>query len=189
MNYTIVEESINQLQTHGEIPIRFEVQSIFEIEGDDPETATLVEKRLVHPLIKDYDIDAGEGPVRWSKRWNTANWGLLAAYANGKRVGGCVLAFDTCGVHKLEGRDDMVALWDLRIHPDYRGMGIGSLLFEAAIAWTRTRNCKELKIETQNINVPACRFYERQGCRLAEINRYAYENCPDEIELIWRFAL
>lgn len=189
MNCTIVEESIDQLQTHGEIPIWFEVQSIFEIEGDDPETATLIEKRLAHSCIKDYDVAAGEGPIRWSKRWDISNWGLLAAYANDRRVGGCVLAFNTYGVHKLEGRDDMVALWDIRVHPDYRGMGAGSQLFEGAIAWSKERHCHELKVETQNINVPACRFYKKQGCRLTAISRGTYEDSPDEIELIWSLTL
>ena len=189
MNFTIVEESIDQLQTYGEIPIRFEVESTFEIEGDDPKTAQLVEKRRAHPWVKDYDADAGEGPVRWSRRWDITNWGLLVAHANGERVGGCVLAFDTEGVHKLEGRDDMVALWDLRVHPNYRGMGIGSQLFEAASAWAKERCCRELKVETQNINVPACRFYDRQGCCLAAIRRGSYENFPEEIELIWSLAL
>ncbi len=49
--------------------------------------------------------------------------------------------------------------------------------------------CAELKIETQNINVPACRFYARQGCRLSAIVSHAYAEFPDEIQLIWRLAL
>ena len=28
--------------------------------------------------------------------------------------------------------------------------------------------------ETQNTNVPACRFYARQGCRLGATHRFAY---------------
>ena len=46
-----------------------------------------------------------------------------------------------------------------------------------------------MKIETQNINVPACRFYARQGCRLSAIVSHAYAEFPDEIQLIWRLAL
>lgn len=189
MTFRITEESIGQLQKYGEIPIRFEVRSIFEIEGDDLSTTALVEKRVPHPWVKDYDAIAGEGPTRWPKRWDVANWGLLTAYANDKRVGGCVLAFNTNGVNKLEYRDDIVALWDLRICPNYRGMGIGSSLFKAAIEWARVRHCRQLKIETQNTNVPACRFYKQQGCALIEINRCAYENFLDEVELIWSLAL
>lgn len=181
----IVEEPMNRLADYGTIPIRFEVQSIFKVIGDDPATAELQEKPVPTPWIKDYDTMKGEGPTRWAKNWDVSNWGLLTAYIGGQRVGGAVLAFNTTGVNKLEGRDDLTALWDLRVHPNHRRQGIGRKLFAASIQWAKQRHCSELKIETQNINVSACRFYERQGCRLCSINRSAYDQCPEEIELIW----
>ncbi|MCK4414487.1 MAG: GNAT family N-acetyltransferase, partial [Candidatus Eisenbacteria sp.] len=184
-----LEESLARLPEHSKIPIRFEVRSLFDIEGDDPDSAVLVEHTVETPWIKDYDAIKGAGPTRWPKRWDITNWGLLAAYVDGQRVAGCVLAHNTDGVDKLERRDDVVVLWDLRVHPDYRGRGIGRGLFEAAVQWASDRQCRELKLETQNINVPACRFYERQGCRLSSINRSAYEACPEEVELIWSLAL
>ncbi|MEO0373298.1 MAG: GNAT family N-acetyltransferase [Cyanobacteria bacterium P01_A01_bin.17] len=189
MSFTIVEESIDRLKAYGEIPIRFEVKSIFEIEGNDPETATLVEKQLAHPWTNDYDAVAGKSPTSWPNRWDITNWGLLVAYADGKRVGGCVLAFNTRGIHKLEGRDDLTALWDIRVCPNCRGMGVGRQLFEGAITWAKERHCHELKVETQNINVPACCFYKKQDCRLTAIRRGTYEDSPDEIELIWSLTL
>jgi len=85
----------------------------------------------------------------------------------------------------LEGRADLACLWDLRVHPDYRGKGVGHQLYNRAIAWARERQCRQLKVETQNINVPACRFYARQGCELGGINRYAYGAVLDEIQLLW----
>lgn len=186
--YHIVEEPMERLYFYGSVPIRFEVRRIFEVEGDDPATAVLREK-AVTPWIKDYDTIKGEGPTRWLKRWDVSNWGLLAAYIGDLRIGGCVLAHNTDGVNKLEGRDDLVAMWDLRVHPNHRGTGIGHRLFAAAVQWAKQRNCSELKIETQNINVPACRFYQRQGCHLSAINRTAYEELPDEVELIWSLNL
>jgi hypothetical protein len=42
-----------------------------------------------------------------------------------------------------------------------------------------------MKIETQNINVPACRFYAKHGFILGAVNRFAYPELPDEVELIW----
>lgn len=176
------------LRFYGSIPIRFEVRQIFEVEGDDPATAVLHEQ-AVTPWIKDYDAVKGEGPTRWAKRWDISNWGILAAYVDEQLVGGCVLAQNTDGVNKLEGRDDLVAMWDIRVHPDHRGHGIGHRVFAAAVQWTRERNCRELKIETQNINVPACLFYQRQGCRLSAINRTAYPEFTDEVELIWSLQM
>ena len=79
----------------------------------------------------------------------------------------------------------MVVLSDLRVHPDYRDRGIGRELFQAAVRWGKERGCKLLKVETQNINVPACRFYARQGCVLGSVNRFAYPDLPEEVELVW----
>ena len=187
--FEIVEESIARLGDYATVPIRFEVCSVLHIDSDDPATATLTERPLEKPCIKDYDEAEGEGPSRWARRWDISNWGLLAAYSNGNRVGGCVLARNTDGVDKLEGRDDIAFLWDIRVHPDHRGQGIGKVLFDAAVDWAVKRNCVELRIETQNINVQACRFYQKQGCRLHSIDRDAYEDFPDEVELIWSLSL
>ena len=34
-------------------------------------------------------------------------------------------------------------------------------------------------------NVAACRFYVRQGCTLGAVNRLAYPNLPNEIQMLW----
>ena len=48
---------------------------------------------------------------------------------------------------------------------------------------------KRLMIETQNVNVAACKFYARQGCYLGAFERYAYTDYPDEVELTWYYDL
>jgi ribosomal protein S18 acetylase RimI-like enzyme len=91
----------------------------------------------------------------------------------------------------LRERTDMAALWDIRVHPDWRGQGIGRRLFHAAARWARARGCRLLKIETQNVNVRACRFYQRMGCRLGAIDRYGYAE-PEyahETVLLWYLDL
>jgi len=189
MNFKIEEKPISQLSEYGTIPIRFEVRSVYEVRGDDPATAELIEKTIPNHWIKDYDAIKGEEPVRWAARWDISNWGMLVAHMDGRWIGGCVLAYNTDGVHKLEGRDDITVLWDLRVHPDFRRKGIGTRLFASAAQWAKSRKCTELKIETQNINVHACKFYKQQGCRPDNINRFAYKDFPDEIELMWRVKL
>ena len=59
------------------------------------------------------------------------------------------------------------------------------MLFQAAEVWARRRECRMLKVETQNINVPACRFYVRMGCELSAIRRDAYSILPEETQLLW----
>ncbi|MGZ8471829.1 MAG: hypothetical protein ACXWZ7_20745 [Gemmatirosa sp.] len=40
-------------------------------------------------------------------------------------------------------------------------------------------------METQNVNVAACRFYAHQGCILGAVHRFAYPTLPDEAQLLW----
>ena len=47
------------------------------------------------------------------------------------------------------------------------------------------KGCHQLKVETQDINVPACRFYAANGFELREANRGAYGNLPNEMQLLW----
>ena len=85
----------------------------------------------------------------------------------------------------LERRLDLAVLWNIRVSPEARGRKVGSALFRAAEAWAAARGCQQLKVETQNINVPACRFYSRQRCVLGAINSFAYSELPNEVQLLW----
>jgi GNAT superfamily N-acetyltransferase len=188
MEIEILEEAATgTLAEYARIPIAFEVDRVLDVEVREHGLGGFVlsERKLEAPYVKDYDATFGEGPARWAKRFDLSRWGLLAARVEDRRVGGAAVAFDTPGITMLEGRRDLAALWDIRVAKDVRGRGIGSRLFEAAEAWAVARGCRQLKIETQNINVQACRFYVRQGCVLGAIQRFAYPDLPDEIQLLW----
>jgi GNAT superfamily N-acetyltransferase len=134
---------------------------------------------------KDYDATGGDGPTQWPQRFDVSNWGLLAAYTGGERVGGATVAYDTRGLDLLEGRLDLAVLWDIRVAAAARRGGVGAALFRAAEHWALAKGCGQLKVETQSINVGACRFYARQGCILREVRRGVYPGLPDEIQLLW----
>ncbi len=187
MRVEIHEEPVTTLAEYASVPIAFEVNWILELTvcNNGLDGFTLTKRRLDAPYIKDYDASKGESPVHWAKRFDVSNWGLLVARIEGQRVGGAVIAFNTDGLAMLEGRDDLAVLWDIRVTPEARGQGVGAALFRAAEAWAKTQGCRQLKIETQNINLPACRFYARQGCVLGAINRFAYPELPDEVQLFW----
>ena len=191
MDIEIVEESAEVLPEYGQVPIAFMVQSRLRVETVDGGLGglRLVEEEVDPPYCKDYDAFEEEGPCRWMKRWDLANWIVLSAFAGARRVGGATVAWNTNGVNMLEGRDDLAVLWDIRVHPDCRGQGIGARLFRRAADWARTRGCRQLKVETQNINVSACRFYARQGCILGAIDVYGYHELPDEAMLLWYLDL
>src|SRR3546814_16938107 len=87
------------------------------------------------------------------------------------------------------GRHALAVLWDLRVGRSSRRPGAGSALFDAAAAWARERGCRALEIETQHGNVSACRFYQRMGCSLAALDRFAYAELPHETQMIWHLEL
>ena len=186
MALSIEEEPIDDLAEHGAISIAFKVERILEVSMPDGglRGLHLTETPVTPAWTKDYDAHDG-GPARWASRFDISNWSLLAARRDGVRVGGAVIAWNTPGVHRLEDKTDLAVLWDIRVRPDARSGGIGSALFEAAERWSRAKGCRTLKIETQNVNVPACRFYARMGCELGVVDRHAYAEWPAEVQLLW----
>jgi GNAT superfamily N-acetyltransferase len=187
MTLRVVEQPMDRLADHGQIPIAFRVDRELQVSLDQGGLSgiRLIEVAVDPPWIKDYDTVDGHRPSEWPARFDMACWGLIAAHLDGRWVGGAVIAFDTAGLNMLDDRSDVAVLWDLRVHPGARSSGVGTALFDAVEDWARARSCEMLKVETQNINVPACRFYARMGCTLGAIHRYAYPDLPGEAQLLW----
>jgi ribosomal protein S18 acetylase RimI-like enzyme len=179
------------LEQHAAISIAFVVDRILEVRLTDAGLGgmSLTETAVADPYVKDYDALDEERPTRWPRRFDVSRWGLVCARQNGVKVGGAVIALRTPGLRMAGDRDDVAVLWDIRVSPRERGSGIGSALFQAAGTWAGARGCAWLKIETQNVNVAACRFYRRMGCTLGAIDRFAYPGLPGEVRLLWWKAL
>jgi GNAT superfamily N-acetyltransferase len=182
----IREESRSSLANYASVPIAFEVCERLSIDARESGLVglRLSLERVALPYVKDYDAQTGNHPTEWA-HLDLAHWGILSAWRDGARAGGVVIAWRTANLEVLDGRTDLAFLWDIRVSPPMRGKGIGAALFRAAERWARSHGAQWLKIETQNVNVPACRFYARQGCTLGAINRFAYPNFPDEVQLMW----
>jgi GNAT superfamily N-acetyltransferase len=174
------------LERHIKVPNAFESSSVLDVVASfsGPE---LRERQRRHPFRRDYD--ALENPMQWPERFDVSNWTIIAAFHEGRRVGGVVCAWSTPAVDLLEGRDDLVILWDVRVSAEAQRQGVGSALFQAAEGWAAAKGCREIRVETQNTNVPACRFYAKQGCHLEEVNHGAYPDLPEETQLIWSKAV
>ena len=187
MSIEIIQEELDHLPAHGLISIAFEVRSILELTVADAGLGgfILCERELSAPYLKDYDSTGESRPDNWNQCFDIANWVLHSAWIEGQRAGGLVTAFRTPGLDMLERRNDLAVIWDLRVSPALRGRGVGAALFTAAQAWARAQGCRQLKVETQNVNVPACRFYARRGCTLGGIHRFAYPELPAEVQLLW----
>lgn len=107
-------------------------------------------------------------------------------------VGAMTVAGQTEGLNMLCGRNDACVLWDIRVADSYKRKGIGQKLLDAGIAGAKEDGYRQMIIECQNNNVPACRFYQKQGAVLSKIDMYAYYLEPevkDEIQFVWYLEL
>jgi len=92
------------------------------------------------------------------------------------------------------GQIKMVPWWnkfayveELTVDTDSRGKGVGRALMSRAIEWAKHQNFPGITLETQDNNVPACKFYEKCGFVLSGFDLYAYKNLDNasEIALYW----
>lgn len=187
MNFKIIEENFGILPEYEKVSIAFSVETFFRVEliENGLKGVNLIEEKIENPFIKDYDAIEGNKISLPGELFELSNWGILSAFDNEKRIGGAIIAWNTPQVLMLEDRIDLACLWDLRVAPEYRGKGVGQKLFAHAVDWARKKNCKLFKVETQNVNVPACRFYASQGCHLGAFNFHAYPEALNEVQLVW----
>lgn len=187
MAIEIAIEGADSLEAYASIPIFYKIAEVLDPDSpaDSGQLLPYVSNPLAEPIIKDYDALPGNSPLDWPMRFDVSDWGFLAAYEDAHRVGGAVVLTRCSDIEMLDGRDDLALLWDIRVAPHARGRGIGRLLIGAAEQWAKSRDVRVIKVETQNDNVPACRFYARQGFALRAVNRAAYPDFPDEVQFLW----
>ena len=185
----IADASVSVLAEYATIPIRYEVQSVMSAVKRGDGRYDLTEQTIAVPYFKDYDTYPPDRPQSWSGRFDTSNWVVLLARGQGALLGGATIAWKTSGLDVLEGRNDLAVLWDIRVSPAARGRGVGCALFVAAEQWAMGQGCRELRVETQDVNVPACRFYLAMGCALRSVHRDVYPECPHEVQYFWTKGL
>jgi ribosomal protein S18 acetylase RimI-like enzyme len=73
--------------------------------------------------------------------------------------------------------------WNASVHIEnlivasgVRGRGIGTLLLDAVAEWARTNGLHQLVLEAQTKNVPAIRFYQKNGAVFCGFNDHYYPN-------------
>ena len=183
----------DSLSQYSRIPMRVTVQTCYRIDKRDRGLGgfTLTEV-LVKPYVKDFCAPGDADAAGWGQQFDLSNWGFFMAFDGMRPVGGATVASRTKGVDMLAGRDDLAVLWDIRVDDAYKRQGIGQTLFDMAVGWSRQQRLVQMKIECQNNNVPAVRFYHKQGAVLSAIDEYAYYNDPPyrrETQLIWYLDL
>jgi ribosomal protein S18 acetylase RimI-like enzyme len=187
LTYKIADKSY--FPQYDMIPMRFTVSSYYKLDKINRGLGgfALVETPVEQPYIRDFCTGEDESVTRWERR-DLSNWGFFMAFDSDKPIGAAAIASRTEGVNMLSDRDDLAVLWDLRVDGGYKRQGVGQKLFDMAAEWSRGQGLKQLKIECQNNNIPACNFYHKQGAVLCAVDEYAYYNEPEyrhEAMLIW----
>ncbi len=173
---------------YDQIPMRVLVSSHYRIEKHNRGLGGFAFiETPVEPYIKDFCTGEDESAERW-KRFDLRNWAFFMAFHGARPVGAAAVASRDQNLRMLAGREDLAVLWDIRVEEAYKHQGVGQALFDLAADWSRRQGLTQMKIECQNVNVPAVRFYHKQGAVLAAIDENAYAHEPDcrhETQLIW----
>ncbi|MCI0550708.1 MAG: GNAT family N-acetyltransferase [Anaerolineae bacterium] len=77
---------------------------------------------------------------------------------------------------------------DFAVDARFRRCRVGRALMEKAVDWTKERYLPGIMLETQDVNVPACRFYQNFGFKLHGFDTHLYKGLnpsTDEIALYW----
>jgi len=191
MRVDIVHEDSRNLEGYATIPSAFEVREVLDRASLETleNTGRLSTRRITEPYVKDYDAYPRNHPTDWTTQWLVDDWGIFAAYAAQRRIGGAIGVARASDVGMFVGRADIAVVWDLRVVPDARGRGVASALVGAIEEWASARGARILGVETQNVNVPACQFYSRRGFALERIDDRVYVDLPNEIRLLWTKSL
>ena len=193
MTVEITQVGAEGLTDYARVPIRFRVDSVLRVTAVEGGLGGLLlrEDAPAEHYTKNYDAWDEEPPARWDQVHDLTNWGIFLARDEGRAVGGAAGVTRSPKLQMLLARDDVAVLWDIRVHPDHRRRGIGAGLFQRVVQWAREHECTQLRIETQNVNVRACRFYAAQGCRLGAVCCEAYREprLRHETMLLWYLDL
>ncbi|GFP75407.1 GNAT family N-acetyltransferase [Clostridium fungisolvens] len=189
ITYREIDESY--FEQYDKIPMLVQVKSILRLEKVDNGLGGILLKEVP---VKEHIKDLGkyEKATEYAKEFDITNWAFFMAFDDEVPIGAATISSKTENVNMLDGRDDMSVLWDIRVDDGYKNQGIGTELFTKAVKWSKSKGFKQMKIECQNNNVPACRFYYKQGAVLGKIDEYAYYkdiDVRDEVQLIWYLDL
>ena len=121
----------------------------------------LEEDALAPPLHKSYPFDPTD-------REEQGNWDHAVVAEAEERLIGFAAA-------QYMAWNRRTVIWHLYVAPDYRGRGVGTRLLDTVDTFARRVGARCLWLETQNVNVPAVRFYLRSGFMLCGLDTSLYD--------------
>jgi streptothricin acetyltransferase len=75
------------------------------------------------------------------------------------------------------------------ITKDWRQQGVGTALLEKAMEWAKQNNFVGLMLETQDVNVSACRFYAKNNFVIGAVDNMLYSKFSTALEkaIFWYY--
>jgi ribosomal protein S18 acetylase RimI-like enzyme len=173
MDIDIREINFHNQFDFGRCDMSFPVTSKLVLCARDGRITYTVEE--VTPFVKSY------GPRRadFLEYDNYTDRMIFLAYVNNEIAG---------EVRIKEIWNKFANLDDFVVDPKYRGQGVGRALISRCIEWAKTKGYIGITLETQDINVPACKLYESCGFELRGFDTHLYkalDPSSDEIALYW----
>ena len=178
-------------EMYDSVSMNVDVRSEYKVKRiDNGLGGFILEEVPVTPYVK--DLSVYERATEYEKEFDITHWSFYMAFDDEKPVGAATVAARTDKLYMLAGRDDACVLWDIRVADEYKHQGIGQKLFDLAVKNAKADGYRQMIIECQNNNVPACNFYRKQGALLSKIDMYAYyqeEACRNEVQFLWYLDL
>lgn len=162
--------------SYASVPMHISGDSIYRLKRPEPFTFIL-EKEACDAFS--FEVSE-ENPENWKSFISLDNFKLVGIYQDATLVAAMSLVHDNPSVRMLDGRKDVLLVWDLRVHPDHKGKGYGRALIDYARHEAEALGVNHLRIETQNTNPSAVDFYHNMGFELAQIREHAYSGQMSE---------
>ncbi len=88
------------------------------------------------------------------------------------------------GVHEICGE---AYITNVAVQPEYRRLGIGETLIDAATHGAKQRNCDFISLEVRISNVPAIELYKKEGYNIVGQRKNFYSNPTEDAYIMTRY--
>jgi len=128
-----------------------------------------------HPFLKHYPPDE----VDYSNYITDPEKTIFLAYLDHQLAGQIILHKNWNGYAYVE---------DIAVDSRLRRQGVGKRLMDQAVEWAKSKSLPGIMLETSNVNLAACHFYERFGFKLGGFDRLLYQAVmpgTEEVAMYW----
>jgi ribosomal protein S18 acetylase RimI-like enzyme len=151
----------------------FLVENKFRLHARDEEIT--YSSAPARPFLKSYPPDE----LDYSSYIDNPEKTIFFAYCDEQLAGQIILRKNWNGYAYVE---------DIAVDSRFRRQGIGKRLMVQSVEWAKSKALTGIMLETSNVNIAACQFYERFGFKLGGFDRFLYKAVmpgTEEVAMYW----